>query len=339
MPLTRDNHFVPQVYLKNFANSSGEIREYRTLVSHSSVDEWKTVNVAGTGYARDLYTRIVQGEEADDIEQWLNREFESPAQECLQKVIEEKTLGARDWKVLVRFLASQVVRTPAFLLRNLPLWNQMAPKVLEETLKDVEFQLRMAKASGQKIVFEPTPHTSYFPMRVHQERLPSEGKVKITTNVIVGRGLWFYTMKHTLTKTLEVLHQHNWTILEAPTGLEWFTSDDPVVLLNFRSELDYDFNGGWNRSKGNILLPLSRRHLMFTEIGGPAFPKRVPKRYHARLFRRMLAQHAHRRIYSFAEDQKVPSLRPRIVDPAAFENERTLWNAWYEDQSRAEATL
>jgi hypothetical protein len=93
-------------------------------------------------------------------------------------------------------------------------------------------------------------------------------------------------MKHRLTKTLKVLHKHKWMILEAPARLVWFTSDDPVVCLNFGSDFDYDFNGGWNRRRGIILFPLSPRHLMFTEIGTTSYPSQVPSRYHARLFRR-----------------------------------------------------
>jgi Protein of unknown function (DUF4238) len=339
MALTRDNHFVPQLYLKNFATASGEVCEYRILVSHSNVPEWKSVNVAGTGYEKNLYTRIVRGEEADDIEQWLNREFESPVKEPFQKVLAEKELTEGDWEILVRFLASQIVRTPAFLIRNLPLWNQMAPKVLDQSLKDVEARLREARVSGQKIIHDEVPHTEYFPMRIERRDLPKERKVKFTANVVVGRGLWFYTMKHTLTKTLKVLYKHKWTILEAPARLDWFTSDDPVVCLNYRSESDYDFKGGWNRRQANILFPLSPRHLMFTEIGANSYPRRVPSRYHARLFRRMIAEHAHRRIYSLAEDNKIPQLKPRFVDALAFQNERALWEAWYEDQSRAEQAL
>src|ERR1700733_11824547 len=117
MALTRDNHFVPQFYLKNFSTASGEVREYRTLVSHSSVPVWKPVNTAGTGYEKNLYTRIVRGEETDDIEQWLNREFESPAKEPFEKVLAARELTQGDWRLLVRFLASQIVRTPAFLVK------------------------------------------------------------------------------------------------------------------------------------------------------------------------------------------------------------------------------
>src|ERR1700743_2095613 len=108
MALTRDNHFVPKLYLKNFATVSGAVCEYRVLVSHSNVPEWKTVNVAGTGYEKNLYTRILRGEERDDIEQWLNREFESPARESFQKVIADEQIKRADWEILVRFLASQI---------------------------------------------------------------------------------------------------------------------------------------------------------------------------------------------------------------------------------------
>jgi hypothetical protein len=339
MPLTRDNHFVPQLYLKNFAAPSGEVIEHRILVSRSSVPVWKPVNVAGTGYEKNLYTRIVRGEEADDIEQWLSREFESPAKEPFQKVLADKELTRGDWETLIRFLACQIVRTPAFLIKYLPIWNQMAPELLNLKKKDFEASLRKATESGERIVRVDVPHREYFPMTIDRQDLPEENKVRFTRKLLVGRGLWFYTMKQTLTSTLKVLYKHTWIILEAPARLGWFTSDDPVICLNFRSDSDYDFNGGWDRARANILFPLSPRHLMITEIGAGSYPRRVPSRYHARLFRRMIAEHAHRRIYSLAEDLKIPKLRPRVVDAVAFQNEKALWETWYEDQSRAELAL
>lgn len=340
MTLTRDNHFVPQLYLKNFASASNEVYEYRTLVSHSRVPLWKPVHVAGTGYERNLYTRIVRGGETDDIEQWLNREFETPAGESLQRVLEDRELSPCDWELLTRFLASQIVRTPAFLIRNLPRWDRMAQQALEHSLKDVDSRIREAKERGQKILNEdPTPHTEYLPMRVERKELPEEKKVQFTTKMVVGRGFWFYSMKHLLTSTLKVLPKHNWSILEAPNRLPWFTSDDPVICLNYRSEADYDFGGGWNRHRSNILFPLSPRHLMITEIGGSSYPRRIPSRYYARIFRKIIAQHAHRRIYSSTPDDKIPQLKLRVVDAVSFERERALWESYYEDQTRAERSL
>jgi hypothetical protein len=347
MGLTRDNHFVPQIYLRNFATASGEVHEYRILVPHARARVWKAVNVTGTGYEQHLYTRIVRGKEVDDIEQWLNRDFESPAKEPFQKVIADKELTHDDWEILIRFLASQTVRTPAFLVKNLPRWNRMTQETLDGTFKEVEVPLRQAKASGLRVADAPAPPISevaalfkeYVPMRVDRKDLPEKKEVQFSGNVVVGRGLWFFAMKLMLTRTLKVLQKHKWTILEAPTGLRWFTSDDPVIRLNFKSESNYDFDGGWGRTGGNILFPLSPRHLMFTQIGASSKMREVPSRYHARLFRRMIAEHAHRKIYSLEEDEKIPQLKPRVVDDKAFRNERLLWRTWYEDQSRAERSL
>jgi hypothetical protein len=325
--LARDNHFVPQFYLRNFSSASGEVYEYRTLVSHSSVRPWRSVNVAGTGYEKNLYTRIHRGEETDDIEQWLNREFESPAKEPFQKVLADGELTSGDWEVLVRFLAAQIVRTPAFLVKNLPIWNQMAPEVLKETIDRVDQVIKTA-APGKEL--EYAPHAEFLAVKTVRIDLPEKKLVQFTTTLTVDRRMWFYTMKHVLTDTLKVLHGHNWKILRAPAGLGWFTSDDPVICLNFRSASDYDFGGGWNRPLGNILFPLSPRHLMFTEMGANPYPENVPSRYHARLFRRLIAEHAYRRVYSLTDDDRILRLRPRSVDSQAFQGDRALWEDWYE---------
>lgn len=348
MGITRDNHFVPQLYLKNFAIESGGVREYRTLVPDPRVPVWKSVNVRGTGYGRDLYTRIVQGEESDDFEKWLNLDFETPATKPLQKVREDEELTPGDWEMLIRFLASQIVRTPAFLVRNLERWRQMTKDALDETFKEADVQLRKARASGRRLADIAAPtipadiaafYKEYIPVRVDRKELPEEKRVEFSSTVLVGRGHWFFTMRILLTRTLKVLLKHKWTILEAPSRLRWFTSDDPVICLSFRSESDYDFEGGWGRAGANILFPLSPRHLMFTQIGANSYKRKVPSPYHARLFRRIIAQHAYRRIYSSGEDQKIPQLKPRVVDAEAFQYERTLWETWYENQSKAEQWL
>jgi len=72
---------------------------------------------------------------------------------------------------------------------------------------------------GQRVVVDEAAHdTEYFPMRVERKELPEEKKAQFTTRVVVGRGLWFYTMKHLLTRTLKVLQGHSWTILVSRPG-------------------------------------------------------------------------------------------------------------------------
>ena len=70
---------------------------------------------------------MVAGRESDDIEKWLNREFETPAEEALRKVTSDRRLTPDDWKRLIRFLAAQDVRTPAHLIEDLQRWDKLFP--------------------------------------------------------------------------------------------------------------------------------------------------------------------------------------------------------------------
>ena len=116
------------------------------------------------------------------------------------------------------------------------------------------------------------------------------------------------------------LLQHRWTILHPAEGFTWFTSDCPVIRLNYYKKGQYDFKGGWGRKGGEILFPLSPHHLMYTKIGdrkpwrrgttvSPWFTEHVQQ---------MIAEHAYRYIFAAAENSIVSKLRPRIVNRDKF---------------------
>jgi hypothetical protein len=144
-------------------------------------------------------------------------------------------------------------------------------------------------------------------------------------------------MRHILTQTVEKFDLHKWSIIHAEDSLPWFTTDDPVVALNFRSVDDYDFGGGWGVAHTNIFLPLSPKHLLFTQIGDKRPPNgTVFPRHQALLLRRMIAEHAHRYIFSPEPDVSIAALRPRLIDADAVKQEIQLWDQWHSEQSIAE---
>ena len=244
MPFTRNNHYVPRLYLRHFASEDGYLYRYRILVSKSSVKEWKRVNIGGVGYQTHLYTRSLAHGDSDEIELWLNQEFETPAAKSLDKAVNDERLGKEDYRLITRFLAAQIVRTPAFLIENLPRWRELAARELEQVSKEVKEKLKQAKASGETISPTPMPNAEYLPLRVTNEPSADGKSVVIKTETIVGRGTWIFAMRHLLTNTLNRLTEHRWTIVSSEDDLPWFTTDDPVVRLNFRSPSDYDFKGG-----------------------------------------------------------------------------------------------
>ncbi len=200
MSITHNNHFVPCVYLKRFADQTQHIAEYRLLVARQRVKEWKRVHISGVGYKRDLYTRLVLGAETDEVDKWLDQQFESPADVVLDKVQSDEGLQASDWEILVKFLAAQIVRTPASFIEMQKLWDKMMPGVLEKLMSDVKEKLRQAKETGVPPQTTEAPDRLPVPLRVHREDVTEKGISKITAEVLTGRSLWLNSMEHMLRK-------------------------------------------------------------------------------------------------------------------------------------------
>lgn len=338
--VTRNNHYVPRSYLKRWADEIGRVWSYRVLVSHRNVPLWKQRSTKGLAYHEHLYTRLIATGETDDIERWLNNEFESPAQESIDKAVSNGRLAATDWEKLVRFLAAQDVRTPARLNGQLKRWRETMPAIVEDTLADSVRKMVAAKRDGVSLSHVGHRHDEFFPGRVTIEALPDQEGGQLRFETVVGRGYWLFGIKQLLTTTVNALLEHKWTILRSPPRLEWLTSDDPVVRLNYHDAREYDFGGGWGSKGTEILLPLGPRHLMYTRIGKKPPPKgHVVSRELAQSLQRFTVEHAHRFVFARTPDPSVAAWKPRIVDPGAFNAEAAQWKHWHEDQSTAEREL
>jgi hypothetical protein len=280
------------------------------------------------------------GGETDEIEQWLECEYETPAADVLKKITSNARLTPSDWKVLIRFLAAQDVRTPARLVENLQRWHKTLPGLLQNSLEEAVRIFESMKARGEKLPSIKSPLAESFPLRIETEIVPDQVLGTIKAKTIVGRGLWLFGIKHLLSKTADVLHQHKWTILSPPKGMTWFTSDDPVVRLNYRSPENYDFGGGWGSEGTEIFMPLSPNHLLYTQVGSRLSTRDTQISLdQAKIMRRCIAEHAHRFIFSSEPEAQVPTLKPRMVSADLLRNEKIQWSKWHEDQSAAENKL
>jgi len=336
----RDNHYLSQTYLKNWGGTDGRIWTYRVLVSHPKVPTWKHRSVKGLAYHAHLYTRVVAAGLTDEVERWLDSEFEAPAGKVIQKVVNDERLTPQDWSHLIRFLAAQDVRTPARLMEMLQRWHQTLPDLIEDTLKKSVQELETSMREGIPLDRSSHIDAEYVPIRVTTELVPGEEQGMLQAETVVGRGLWLFSLKQLLTRTVNALLAHKWTILRSPEGMAWLTSDDPVVRLNYHNSTKYDFGGGWGSVGTEIFLPLSPRHLLYTKIGTKP-PQRgtVASTELAGWLQRFTIEHAHRFIFAVAPEVSVSELRPRIVDSAAFADEVEQWERWHEEQTVAERNL
>lgn len=325
--LRRKNHFVPKVYLRRWAEDGARVQLYRLLVSAETVPVWKLSSISGIARHEHLYTRLIGDKQSDDFERWIDSEFESPAAAIIEAASAGRKLSKDDWWVLVRFLAAQDVRTPARLLEGLSRWRETVPRMVEEITLSVARGLEVGTAKNPRVA---TPkYADLLPIRVSAEPNADGDGGTLRVETDIGRGYWLFQIKHLLSNTAAVLHQHRWSMMVAPEGVEWITSDDPVLKLNFQSEREFNFGGGWASAGSEILLPISPRRLMYTKIG----EKRRPSEIHAthevaHVINRMIARHAHRSIFARHVMPWVEAFRPRRVDAAMVNEEALQWSAW-----------
>jgi len=336
---TNDNHFLPQAYLKPWSVDGKRVWGYRTLVSRESVPLWTRRSIRGTGFQRHLYTEISHGGESDDFERWIEADYETPAQGAIAKVLRGEALSAVDWERLAMLLAAQDVRTPTSYLESMDRWGKEMPELLSSTLKESVERLERAsmdeltRASGGD--GEPDFFKGVFRIRVEN---PADERAdgKIQAEVVLGRHFWLQSQRHLLTHTAKVLRSHKWSIAEPKAGNTWTTSDHPVVRLNYYEPGKYDLKAGWGSRGSELMMPLSPRHLLYTQVEHERPDRFVFSAYQTQEVQRILAERAHRWIFAQSPFDRVTWLRPRHVSAEAFKAEQEEWRQWHKKQIAAE---
>lgn len=165
--LRRDNHYVPKLYLKQWSHD-GFIPTYRLLVPNEKYPLWKEQSLKGIAFHQHLYTYLAGQEETDEFEKWLDQEFENPAQEAIERVVNERSLSPEHWKKLLRFAAAQDVRTPARLREFLGRQREILPSMLEDSVQRSVHMMERA-VRGRGALPESKIYTDGFPMNFNRK--------------------------------------------------------------------------------------------------------------------------------------------------------------------------
>lgn len=162
----------------------------------------------------------------------------------------------------------------------------------------------------------------------------------VEVKTVIGKGFYLHDLKHLLTSTVRVSERLNWQVLHASDDVSFPTSDDPVICLNYNNERDYDFDGGWGIKHGNILMPISPKLLLFSEIGEKgSYPDLDYSPMYSKLFREMIIRHAHRYVYAEHPQKGMLALNARVVNRDWYEAEKHDMAGWHVENIKAEANL
>lgn len=338
--ITRDNHYLPEFLLRQWA-SEGKIFLYRILVSAPTVREWQQKPTSSVGFRDDLYTLFSGGREVDEFEKWTQA-IETPAATSIHKLTAGSKLTPQDWCNIIRLVALQDLRTPQGFLELRKLWDRIIPDALNKSMEEAIEYLESAHARGERLPERtegPDPIGRLVRIEIEPPNQPGSDKAKIRATVPSGRHLWLETVRNLMEHGAKVLFTHRWSVA-APFGdLQWPLPDHPVLRLNWNSESDYNFGGGWNSPGTEIMMPLSPQHLLYVKVGAKMRNRFAFGQKATQLLQRLLAERAHRFIFATRNEEWVATARPRTVDVEAMAAEDQAWREWHQDQLASEIAL
>lgn len=328
--MIHDNHYLSQGYLKQWRGPTGKVMVYSLLVSHEKVPLWTEKEIKGIGYKRHLYTRYFA--DGDGLERWFSREFEAPAQDSIEKVVSRHQLNPDDWKRLVRFLALHDVRTPMRLVEHFEEAPRRWGEAMEDISKEIPDRLSSLGNYGEEYTSSKDSE-DFFPIKITRKIDNAREHGALLCEVGIGRASWLWYIERPLTHLIKFLHENRWTIMRPARGMQWFTSDNPVVKLNYYGSSSYNLKGGWGSNGTEIFMPINPEFMIYTQIG-----QRPPNRnsrfseQETKLVRKLIAENAHRLIIASSADDEVPVLRERMVNAEKFKDEQEQWNHFHSKQ-------
>ena len=342
MSISRDNHYLPQMYLKQWAQD-GRIQEYRLIVSHASVPNWKRRTIKSAAVQKNLYLRMEDDIELDDIEHWFDQNFEEPAAKALNKVCTGIELSNKETHLLLNFVIAQWVRTPAFHQVAMRQGQTIAPSVLENIAKEAE------DLSPQDIVghLPKSPlDSTLIPISIKNTGVKSDSShTLLEISTIVGKGFWLAVMKYYLnpdSAVYQYLHKLKWSIVSAPAGCFWPTSDNPFVVTRVSKSGSLSLVNpelGIGHKKTVLLFPISPQKVLL----GTRFRK-YKRRFEAdnamaQNIKRCFVENAFLYIYCRDEDSQICQMRPRIIDTKQYQKTKESYDNWYDNYKDIEAPL
>lgn len=332
----RDNHYVPQFYLKRWSTNGHSVLDYRTIISHPNEPAWKRSSIKHSAYWRDLYTQHNQKDINTEIEDFFADVIEAPSWPVFRKLDNAEALSAGDVNILVNLLIAQLFRTPHAMLYEAQINRQIFEKTVINSYAKVERDLNHGSINLDEIGRISGPlNNSPFPSMPLKFVLDNE-KNEILVSMSVGRQSFLSAFDNLYNGTVGMsLRSYPWKVVTVPIGVELPTSDNPVVVFGISSSDDrLNFRVGIGMPNTIILFPLDTRRALFTQVGIP--PHRLlafePDSYYSNLFIKAIVLNADQHVYAKKKLPCVEMIRPREINPEKIENLNRTRQDWNEIQ-------
>jgi Protein of unknown function (DUF4238) len=264
--ITHDNHYVPRAMLKRWTQDGVHLWAYGLVVSRAEVAAWERKPIAGLALQSDLYTAFANGDEVDDFENFITRNFEEPGAVAIEKLINRARMTPEEFRSIGRYVVAQDVRTPLSFIESIQRFNKIIPDALKKSVDDLEKRTE----TGQHIPRHRDVSLAgelQDAFRVRVEPKPDSDRAVVRLGIESERSLWVRQMRHILLGVAKIVETHRWSVVRPYGSEEWPLTDHPVIRLNFSSPTTYDLGGGFGKPGCDIIMPIAPKLALFTQVG------------------------------------------------------------------------
>lgn len=251
----RHHHFIPQGYLRGFAQQRGS-RQWYTHVTNLVKGSSYLTNVRNVCGERDFMRVEMDGYAPDAIEKEMSN-FEALCIAAIRRVAETSIFSGEDANLILNFMALLAVRSPEMRENVRGFHERVAKQIMDLTLATKarwEGQMAHMRANGGLVNDDLT----YEDMKAFHEG----GQYEITVRREYHMGTEFKLMP----TVLEELGKRSWTLYIADgTYGEFITTNRPVTLTYIEPEKVppvYRSSPGFALRGTEVFFPLTRHAML-----------------------------------------------------------------------------
>lgn len=255
--ISQNHHFVPQLLLRGFTNDDGALWVYDTEQQR----KWAVADTKSAGAENDFHTINLKSGVKDrtSIERLITENIDSPGADAISGLLNRECLDAKRWNNFLRFVAHQMMRTPAALQMSSDLMAPTLQEAMERMARhDATFRERVSKRLlGAGVTVDDIEKLL---------QTVGSGTVKLRPH----RDLAFLSSLATADVVENNLGAMHWTFLSvAEDEPDLMIGDHPVTLRDVGPDSMPPGPLGIRNPNIEICVPLSKRMAAFARWDGP----------------------------------------------------------------------
>jgi Protein of unknown function (DUF4238) len=284
--VSKRHHAVPRFYLSRFAKDDG-------LIWLHNIETQSAVRVQPKNaiVEKFLYAPEVGDNPKDDTyERFLAEHIEGPAAPALERLADGEAISSEERERIALFIAFQELRVPRVRDAVTKMVTEVGKGLLDISVEHPDYMKRIFEEMGKPISDEELSKLI--------EAWKSGGiKIEATKTV------WLQAAPVAI-EIAAMLTRMPWTVLEAPDGVEFLTSDTPIVKVVTDPTVPPMLAGGWLSPSAESTFALDPHHVLAIKPDGKEGRFGVRKSWCKDVNARLISQ-ARRFVVSSSRDDYV----------------------------------